>query len=172
MRVPFIAYADDCRVSGHVDLADEARLTDYLNETRDITIFDATLVAHADGRTVTASELELSRDELIAIEATGTRGPEDRRIHTVRHRLEVHLGSYVVLGQLHTMPGGQPLVSIGRRQPMIPFTNATIGYNDAEGLQVHDIDTLILNRERADWVRADEADLAAFPDVPAVALGS
>lgn len=127
MRFPFIAFAEDCLVSGQVELADEARLTDYLNEAREITIFDATLVAHGDGRTVRLEELALSRDELIAIEATGTRGPEERRIHALRHRLEVHLGSYVVLGQLHSMPGGQPLVSIGRRKPMIPFTNATIG---------------------------------------------
>jgi len=170
LRVPFIAYAEDCRVSGHVDLADETRLTDYLNESRELTIIDATLVGHTDGRTMTLDELALSRDELIAVEAIGTRGPEERRIHTVRHRLEVHLGSYVVLGQIHTMPGGQPLVAIGRRQSMIPFTNATIGYSDSEGLQVHDIETLILNRERADWVRADAADLAAFPDVPVVAI--
>ena len=170
MRAPFIAYAEDCRVTGHIDLDDEARLTDVLNETQELVIQEATLVGHADGRILTLDELTLSRDELIAVEALGKRGPEGRRIHTVRHRLEIHLGAYVVLGQIHTRPGGEPLVAIGRRQAMIPFTNATIGYNDAEGLQIHDVETLILNRERADWVRADGADVSVFPNVPVVGL--
>ena len=170
MRAGIIVYAEDCRVSGHVEIDDEARLTDVLNEVAEITIVQPTVVAHTDGRLVILDELTLSRDEIIAVEAPGTRGPEGRRIHTVRHRLEVHLGGYVVLGQLHTMPGGMPLVAIGRRLPMIPMTNATLAYNGAEGLEARDIDTLIINRELADWVRAaDQADLAAFPGIPVVA---
>ena len=166
MHTRFIAYAEDCRVSGEIESANESRLSDILNGSPEIVLRRATIVAHADGRRHDLDELTLSRDEIVAVEALGTRGPEDRRIHTVRHRLELHLGSYVVLGQIHTMPGGQPLVAIGRRQPMIPLTNATIAYNDADGLQAHDVQTLIVNRDQAQWVRASVEDRAAFPEVP------
>ncbi len=169
MLASFIAYADDCRVSGSIELGPDERLTDALNERTEIRIVDAALVAYSDGRIVNLDELTLSREELVAVEAIGPRGPEDRRIHTVRHRLEVHLGGYAVLGHLHTHPGGQPLVAIGRRLAMVPLTTATIAYNDATGLQVRDIDTLIVNRELADWVRADPEDLVAFPNVRVVA---
>ncbi len=166
MLAKFIAYAGDCRIIGNLALADGERLSDILNRERSTTITAAELVSHADGHVVTLDEITLDREDVFAIEAAGSRGPSERRIHTVRHRLEVKLGPYTVLGQLHTLPGGQPLVTIGRRLPMIPLTNATIAFNDSTGLQVRDVETLIINREAADWVRAEEADLAAFPGVP------
>ena len=49
---------------------------------------------------------------------------------------------------------------------MIPLTNATLAYNDAEGLEVRDVGTLIVNRGLNDWIRAAEGeDLSAIPDI-------
>ena len=169
MHLEFIAYAGDCRVGGTVDLGDADRLTDLLNRTSDLSLRDVELVGHADGRIVRLPELELARDEVYAVEAVGARGDPSRRIHTVRHRLEVKLGPYTVLGQLHAQPGGQPLVQYARRSPMIPLTNATIAFNEAREVVARDIGTLIVNRELAEWVRADIADREAFPGVPEAA---
>ena len=169
MRVEFIAYAGDCRVSGATTLADGERLTDFLNREFTIVVNGARLTSHADGHTVEVGEITLERDDLFAIETLGARGEPWRRIHTVRHRLEVRLGPYTVLGQLHTMPGGRPLVAIGNRLPLIPLTNATIAFNTGEGVQAVDVETLIINRSLADWVRADDDEQPAFDGVPAAA---
>jgi len=165
MRVEFIAYAGDCRVAGSTTLADGERLTDILNREPTIVVQGARLTSHADGHTIDVGEIVLERDELFAIEAVGPRGETARRIHTVRHRLEVRLGPYMVLGQLHTLPGGQPLVAIGQRSLMVPLTNATIAFNDNGGVEAMDVETLIINRSLADWVRADADELAAFAGV-------
>ena len=128
MRIEFIAYAGDCQVAGSTTLADGERLTDILNREPTILVEGARLTSHADGHTIDVGEIVLERDELFAIEAVGPRGETARRIHTVRHRLEVRLGPYMVLGQLHTLPGGRPLVAIGQRSLMVPLTNACLLY--------------------------------------------
>lgn len=169
MLIEFTAYAGDCLVRGTLAVPDGERLTDFVNRQAEVTITGAQLVSYADGHTVTLDEVSLVRDDLFAIEAREPRGETARRIHTVRHRLELKIGPYTVLGQLHAMPGSPPLRSIGRRPTMIPLTNATIAYNDASGLQARDITTLIVNRELVDWVRADADDLPAFTGVPVAA---
>ena len=165
MRVEFIAYAGDCRVAGATTFGDGERLTDVLNRDVTIVVAGARLTSHADGHTIDVGEIVLERDDLFAIEALGPRGDTARRIHTVPHRLEVRLGPYTILGQLHTLPGGRPLVAIGQRSPMIPLTNATIAFNDDSGVEAMDVETLIINRSLADWVRADADELAAFAGV-------
>jgi len=165
MGVEFIAYAGDCRVSGATTLGEGERLTDLLNRESTIVIEGARLTSHADGHTVEVGEIALEREDLFAIEALGSRGEPARRIHTVRHRMEVRLGPYTVLGQLHTMPGGRPLVAIGQRLPMIPLTNATIAFNTDGGVEAMDVETLIINRSLADWVRANADELPAFAGV-------
>lgn len=169
MLVEFTAYAGDCLVRGTLAVPDGERLTDFVNRQPEFAITNAELVSFSDGHTVTLDEVSLVRDDLFAIEAREPRGETARRIHTVRHRLELQIGPYTVLGQLHTMPGSPPLTSIGRRSTMIPLTNATIAYNDATGLHARDITTLIVNRELVDWVQADANDLPAFAGVPGAA---
>jgi hypothetical protein len=171
MLVEFTAYAGDCLVRGTLAVPDGERLTDFVNREPAFTIVDAELVSSTDGHSVTLDEVSLVRDDLFAIEAREPRGETARRIHTVRHRLELKAGPYTVLGQLHATPGNPPLTSIGRRPAMIPLTNATIAYNDATGLRARDITTLIVNRELMDWVRADADDLPAFAGVPVAAPG-
>jgi hypothetical protein len=160
-----IAYAGDCRIDGMIAVAEDERFSDALNQHEQFFLTGVRLISHADGHVLELDELRLERSDIFAVEAVGGRGPENRRIHTVRHRLEVRLGPYTVLGQVHTRPGGEPLMSIGRRPSMIPLTNATIAFNDAEGLEAHDVETLIVNRSLCDWVRPDEGDLRAFEGV-------
>jgi hypothetical protein len=169
MRVEFIAYAGDCRVSGVTTLGRGERLTDLLNRSPTIVVEAARLTSHADGRTVEAGELSLEQEDLFAIEALDPRGEPGRRIHTVRHRMEVRLGPYTVLGQLHSRPGAKPLVAMGQRLSMIPLTNATIAFNTDDGVEAMDVGTLIINRSLADWVRADASELPAFVGVRQVA---
>jgi hypothetical protein len=170
MRVEFIAYAGDCRVSGATMLAQGERLTDLLNRELAIAVEGARLASHADGHVVEVGDITLDMDDLFAIEALDPRGEPARRLHTVRHRLEVRLGPYTVLGQMHTKPGGRPLVAIAQRSPMVPLTNATIAFNMGDGIEAMDVETLIINRSLAEWVRADAGDdLPALFGVPLTA---
>jgi hypothetical protein len=169
MRIDFTAYSGDCVVRGALEVTDGERLTDFVNRQSELAIEDAELTSFADGHVVPMRLVRVVSDDLYAIEAHEPRGETARRIHTVRHRLELRAGPYTILGQLHVPPGSQPLSAIGRRSPLVPLTNATIAWNDASGVQVRDLTTLIVNREMADWVRADPADLPAFAGVPVAA---
>lgn len=169
MLIEFTAFAGDCLVRGTLAVPDGERLTDFVNRQADFTVTDAQLVSFADGHLLALAEVCLSSDDLLAIEAGEPRGETARRVHTVRHRLELKAGPYTILGQLHTPPGSPPLSSIGRRLPMVPLTNATIAYNDANGLHAQDVTTLIVNRDHVDWIRADADDLPAFAGVPVAA---
>lgn len=156
MHAEFIAYAGDCRVQGRIDVAADARLTDWLNLLDAVSVHDAELTSHADGHVVRLDEVSIERFDLFAVEALGTRGDSNRRVHTVRHRLQVKLGPYMVLGYLHAFPGSGPLQAIPRRAPMIPLTTATIAFDGGTAIEAHDVDTLIVNRDLVDWVRPEE----------------
>ena len=164
MQIEFAAYAGDCRVTGRLNLEGD-RLSDMLDRQSVLTIADATLESLDDGRIVQLPEVTLDRDELFVVEATGPRGPVARRIHTVRHRLQIQVGPYAILGYLHARPGSPPLMVVGRRGPMVPMTDATIAYMSGGCLQLHDAETLIINRGLADWVRAEPDDMALVSGV-------
>ncbi len=149
--IGFAAYAGDCTITGQLALARD-RLSDMLNEASEIVVRDAVLEGLADPRPVHVRELPLQRDDLYLVEATGPRGPQDRRIHTVRHRLRFQVGPYTVLGQLHAMPGVAPLRSPRLRRSMVPLTNATIAFVRGGSLQMHDASALVVNGAHIEWV--------------------
>lgn len=165
MLVPFIGYAEDRRYMGYVECGTD-RMTDFLVRSEILHVTDAYVETFADERLVSLGEVEVARDELFAVEAAGPRGEDQRRVHTVRHRLQVQLGPYTVLGHLHALPGVQPLPNLSRRASMVPLSEATIAYVSAGELHMRDVSTLVINRTLADWVRANEAQAAAFPGVP------
>ena len=165
MLVPFIGYALGSRFIGYVESEGE-RLTDMLNRAESIVVRE-TFVESFDNDTVTnLGDGEVDRSILYAVEASGGRGEAARRIHTIRHRLQVQLGPYTALGLLHSLPGQMPLPYLHARGPMIPLSDATIGFATRGSLQLRDVGTLIVNRDMLDWVRANEDEALAFPGVP------
>lgn len=166
MQVRITAYAGDCCVSGVTELT-AGRLTDLLNGPAQIELQDAVLESLEDGHEVRRDRLELQRDELFAVEIDGPRGPQQRRIHTVRHRLQIQLGPYTVLGHLHTRPGAQATSAIQRRPAFVPLTAATIAFVAAGQARLRDVDGLLVNRDRAAWVSAAEGDVRLFAGLPA-----
>jgi hypothetical protein len=162
---PFIGYALDRRLIGYVE-SENGRLTDILNRADSIVVRETFVENFADDTVVNLGDCEVSRSDLYAVEASDSRGEATRRIHTVRHRLQVQLGPYGALGQLHSLPGQMPLPYLHARGPMIPLSDATIGFTSHGGLQLRDVGTLIVNRDKLDWVRANDDEAAAFPGVP------
>jgi len=63
----------------------------------------------------------------------------------------------------HTAPW-----AFSTRCPMVPLSDATLGYSSRGTLQLRDVGTLIVNRDKLDWVRASEDEARAFPGVPVV----
>jgi hypothetical protein len=49
---------------------------------------------------------------------------------------------------------------------MIPLSDATISFAGRGTLQLRDVGTLIVNRDKLDWVRANDDEASAFPGVP------
>ncbi len=167
MLVPFIGYALGRRYIGYVECAGE-RLTDVLNRMESVVVHEAYVESFEDDTVVNLGDGEVDRSILYAVETSGGRGEEARRVVTARQRLRVQIGPYTALGVLHAAPGQMPLPYLTSRGPMIPLSDATLGFTARGSLTLKDVGTLIVNRDLLDWVRASDEQAAAFPGVPVV----
>jgi hypothetical protein len=146
VREQLVAWAEDCRVQGEVDLGG-GRISDLVNDADLLTFHAATLVALDDGHIVRQSELEVARRELSLIEVSGHRGDPDRRVHTVPERVRLEIGPYVVTGDLHRLPSLPALNALTKWSRFVPVTGAVL---DVEGssLPRAEHDVLLVNRDR------------------------
>jgi hypothetical protein len=155
-------YSEDCRFSGRVRL-DGERLSDMLNAYDEFQLVD-TQVEGLDGRLFEVGELVVTRDELLAVHASGPRGNPGRRTRTHAHAVLIQSGPYVIRGYLHVLPGADPLASARRRRPMVPLTNAWVEYAVGGALCHSELGTIVVNRETADWMRLASDAEVAFPE--------
>jgi hypothetical protein len=125
--IPFIGYALGRRFIGYVECEGE-RLTDLLNRSESVVLREAFVESFEDDTVINLGDGEVDRSILYAVEATDSRGEGTRRIHTIRHRMQVQLRPYSALGLLHSLPGQMPLPHLHSRGPMIPLSDATIGF--------------------------------------------
>jgi hypothetical protein len=161
-EVAFVAYGEDCILSGRTVL-DADRLSDMLNANDEYALVGVTVERLDDGTALQVDEVVVARDELCLVHATGPRGNADRRRHTLPRYVAMKVGPYEVQGFLHGLPGADPIASIRRRKPMIPLTDVRISFVvDGEHREDH-VDSVILNRERIEWIAVVEPDRAAVP---------
>ena len=151
-EVEFIAFTEDCLIVGRISL-DADRLSDMLNTHEEFTLRDVVIHSLADGRSVRAAEVPVSRSELVAVLADRPRGDPARRTHTLIHPVAVQSGAYLVRGYLHARPGAEPLASARWRRPMIPLTDASIEYALGGVPQLATARTIVVNRDLAGWMR-------------------
>jgi hypothetical protein len=149
VRERLVAWAEDCRVDGDVDL-DDGRLSDQVNGRGLLTFFGATLEAIEDGHRVAMDELEVARGELSLIEVEGRRGDPDRRIRTIPEAVRLEVGPFVITGHLHRVPTSPPLVALERWSRFIPVTDALVELTAAGEPESasHHHDVLLVNRDR------------------------
>jgi len=150
--IQFVAFTEDCLVSGHIQL-DSDRLSDTLNAHQELQLCDVLVESLEDGRSVHADEVPLARDELLAVLTDGPRGDPARRIRTLSHPVTFKVGPYLIRGNLHALPGMEPLASARRRRPMIPLSDAWIEYRSSGTTQVSLAGTIVVNRAVADWIQ-------------------
>lgn len=157
--VDFVAYAEDCMLSGRVRLS-AGRMTDLLNDHEEIQLVDVMVQRLRDAGALEVPEVQVRRDEILFVHAAGPRGEAGRRRRTLMHPLVMQLGPYKVYGYLHALPGSPPLVAIRSRQPMVPLTEAWIEYDDGSLHHRHRVGSIVVNREHIDWITpAQDSDM-------------
>jgi hypothetical protein len=149
--VDFVAYAEDCVLSGRVRLAAD-RMTDLLNQHDEVQLMDVMVQRLRDAGALEANEVMVRREEILFVHAAGPRGEAGRRRRTLLHPLAMQLGPYQVRGYLHALPGSPPLVSIRSREPMVPLTDAWIEYDDGTVHHRHHVGAIVVNRDQIDWI--------------------
>ena len=161
--VEFLAYGEDCLIVGRMRLEAE-RMTDLLNERDAFDVLDLVVEQLDDGRSATAPELTVSRDELLLVQVAGPRGDASRRIRTRVYPVAAQVGPYRVRGHLHAMPGVDPTTVIHRRAPMVPLTDAWVDRPVGTERDLQHIGTVVINRDRMDWVVATWDDSSRWLD--------
>lgn len=163
--VRFEAYRVDARIFGWVHLRAD-RLSDLVNACTELELLNAEVEDLAAGTTSAPFEgIVVQRDDLVAIHASGPRGDESRRRRTRVHPIAMQSGRYLIGGHLHVPPGENPNVSLATRPPMIPLTEAWIEYWPDGKRQRQWVGTLVMNRDRADWIKFVSDDDLAFAHV-------
>ena len=163
--VDFVAYGEDCVLSGRTVL-DGDRLTDMLNDHDEVALVGVTVERFDGMPPISIEDVVVSRDELWMVHASGPRGNLERRHRTVLQHVAVKMGPYEIRGFYHALPGTDPDSSLRRRKAMIPLTTARVEYTIGGETRETRIETLIVNRDHIDWLKAVEPDRREFPAEP------
>ena len=164
-QIDFVGYSDDCTVEGKIEL-ECSRLADMLNDRATIVVHDAILVSTADGRSTRFDELEINRDELGIVVASGPRGDPQRRLATKPNEVKMKLGPYSAAGYMHAPATANPVRGLGRRPVMVAVTDATIEYDYCDERVSQWYRTILVNRELAISLRAVVNPNGVTPDAP------
>jgi hypothetical protein len=157
--VDFVAYAEDCRVEGKIDLAD-TRLADLLNSHETITVYDCVVTSTEDGHARTFEELEIGRDELDIVVASGPRGDPSRRLATRPAGVAMQLGPYSAAGFMHGPPSANPVRGFHNRPIMVALTDAILEYQFCREPVEERFGTVLVNRHLAQSLHLLEGSLA------------
>jgi hypothetical protein len=163
--VDFLAYGDDCVLAGTIRMG-AGRLTDLLNEQQEYQLFDVVVESLVDERRVAIAEIRVGRHELFLVHGAGPRGDEERRHRTRSHPVAIQAGPYHVRGYLHGLPSLDPVVTFGRREPMVPLTDAWIEFIEGGERERRRVGTVVVNRNRIDWIVPAVVDEVEMPDLP------
>ena len=163
-EVEFVAYAEDCILSGIVRMAAD-RLTDMLNEQDEYLLVDVLVEGLAGDRAMEVSEVLVRRDELLLVHAAGPRGDLGRRHQTRSHPVALQVGPYLVHGCLHALPGADPIRAIQGRKSMVPLTDALVEFPAGTGRQRLRLGTVMVNRAQIDWISPAVGGEVELPDL-------
>jgi hypothetical protein len=157
--VRLTAYADRQRVFGWLHLHAE-RLSDLLNAHAELHLRDVEIEDLESGVTQAVEAVLIARRDLVAVAVGEPRGDPARRRPTRTHPVAIQSGDYLAGGYLHVAPGADPLASFRERPTMVPLTYAWIEHWCGEARSVQSTGTIVINRDKADWMRVvTEEDL-------------
>jgi hypothetical protein len=167
MDVDFIAYSEDCVISGRLTLGAD-RLTDQMTSASEYVVDGAAFEALDDRRVVSLAQIAVGRDELCLVVANGPRGNVGRRVRKRPILVRMVVGPYELLGYAHAMPSTDALASIQRRT-IIPVTECRVRFQRGGQATEHWHDTVLVNRDKIVWLESASAERlpGAPPDLPA-----
>lgn len=165
MQIPFTAYAEDCTVTGEVDLSAD-RLSDFLSTTTEFAVARPSFRALEDGRVIESDTCDVLRDDLYVVIATGPRGRPDLRRWTRQHPVRASVGPYQVVGYIHAAPTVDPLHCPDRRQ-VVALTDSVVEYAEA-GVKVRvEAEAVLLNCTKIERLEnASDEDIASWHAQP------
>jgi hypothetical protein len=155
--IDFVAYTRDFLVAGLIVMRAD-RMTDLLNAVDELELSDLIVQWRSDGSVRGSDRLSIQRSELIAVKAGEPRGNAARRHPTGRVTVGAGSGTTLMHGDLHVRRGGYAAADLARRPAMIPLTDATIRFSVAGEPRVDAAQTLIVNRDAADWINPTTED--------------
>ena len=148
--VGLTVYTGDSLAFGYLPLS-ARRVTDLLNEHEEFEFVDTHLESLEDGHGLSVRSVVIARDEIYVVAVAGPRGDPNRRTRTRPIPVELQLGPYDVLGNIHVVPGADPLGSF-RRRTMVPITEATIEWDTPGGRRIARWGTVVMNRLLTEWI--------------------
>jgi hypothetical protein len=149
--VELTVYADDSVAFGRLALAGD-RVTDLMNDRTEFEFVDACLESLDDGHELLVRSVYIARDEIFAVAVAGPRGDPTRRRRTRPIPVELRVGRYDVSGNIHIVPGTDPIIGFRRRRVMVPLTEATIEFDAPEGRRISRYGTVLVNRDLTGWI--------------------
>jgi len=158
LTVGLTLYTGDSVAFGYVPLA-AARVTDLMNEHEEFAFVDTYLESLEDGHELAAGSVVVARDEIFVAAVAGPRGDPKRRTRTRPIPIEMQVGPYSVWGNLHVVPGTDPLMSFRSRRTMVPVTEATVEWDSPDGRRLAQWPTVVVNRMLADWIAPARRDV-------------
>ena len=149
--VELTVYAGDSVAFGRLSLTAD-RVTDLMNDRTEFEFVDTFLQSLDDSRGLLVRTVIVAREEIFAVSVTGPRGDPARRTRTRPIPVELRLGRYDVSGNIHVVPGTDPIIGFRRRRAMVPLTEATIGFDSPDGRKLARFGTILVNRDLTDWI--------------------
>jgi hypothetical protein len=144
-------YSDDCVAFGRLPLT-ASRVTDLMNDGTEFELVDTYLQSLDDTHGVQLRTVVVARDEIFAVAVTGPRGDPTRRTRTRPIPVELRVGRYDVSGNLHVVPGTDPIIGFRRRHVMVPLTEASIAFDSPDGRRLSRSGTILVNRALTNWI--------------------
>jgi hypothetical protein len=162
--VELTVYAGDSVAFGRLALTGD-RVTDLMNDRTEFEFVDTFVQSLDDGHGLQVRTVFVSRDEIFAVAVAGPRGDPARRRRTRPIPVELRVGRYDVSGNIHIVPGTDPIIGFRRRRVMVPFTEATIEFDSADGRRISRYGTILVNRDLTDWIGAATRSDVRPPEV-------
>jgi hypothetical protein len=149
--VELTVYAEDSVAFGRLALRAD-RVTDLMNERTEFEFVDTFLQSLDDRHGLQVRTVVVARDEIFAVAVGAPRGDPARRTRTRPIPVELRVGRYDVSGNIHVVPGTDPIIGFRRRRMMVPLTEATIEFDSLDGRQLSRSGTILVNRDLTDWI--------------------
>jgi hypothetical protein len=168
-RVPLVGltvYTGDSLASGYLPLT-AGRVTDLMNEHEGFEFVDTYLESLEDRHGLSLHTIAIARDEILVVGVAGPRGDPARRTRTRPIAVELRLGPYDVRGNIHVVPGTDPIISFRSRRAMVPLTEATIEWETPAGRKIARWGAVVVNRLLTDWIAPARRDVRP-PDLQLV----